>query len=160
MTKSGRFPSRRIDLVDAAATEALGARLASALYPGDVVFLVGGLGAGKTTLARGVVRAWTGVSDLEVPSPTFTLTQLYDGPRGVLWHMDLYRLKQAAEALELGIEDAFAEAVCLIEWPERLGPLAPVDRFALSFLEDGAGRGVILSAHGSRMDRFAEVFGG
>jgi len=104
------------DLPDAAATAALGAQLAAALRPGDVVLLWGGLGAGKTTLARGLIAAWTGI-DEDAPSPTYTLVQVYESARGPLWHMDLYRLEDAEEALELGLEDALVEAVTLIEWP-------------------------------------------
>jgi len=110
-----------------AETAALGARVASRLSVGDVLFLHGPLGAGKTTFARGLIGAWTGSTE-DVPSPTYTLVQTYEGPRGQLWHVDLYRLDDADAALELGLEDAFASAVTLIEWPERLGPHAPRDR--------------------------------
>ena len=82
---------------------ALGRRLAAHLTPGDVVCLSGSLGAGKTTLARGAIETWTGEAQ-ETPSPTYTLVQMYDGPRGQLWHVDLYRLKRAEEATELGLE--------------------------------------------------------
>lgn len=149
-----------IALETAAATEALGARLASALRVGDVVFLIGGLGAGKTTLARGAARAWTGDPSLEVPSPTFTLAQVYEGPKGALWHLDLYRIQRPEEALELGLEEAFFDAVCLIEWPDRLGALAPADRFEIAFEHNGAARTVILRAHGDTRNRFDEVCGG
>ncbi len=128
-------------LADEAATLALGAKLGAWLQVGDVVCLIGALGAGKTTLARGAVRAWTGEVNLEVPSPTFTLAQLYEGSRGVLWHMDLYRLRAAEEALEIGLEEALAQGACLIEWPERLGALAPADRteLALTAVETASG---------------------
>src|SRR5689334_12245837 len=99
--------SRTFALPDAAATEAFGARLAASLRVGDVVCLSGDLGAGKTTLARGAITAWTGVNE-DAPSPTYTLVQTYDGPRGALWHVDLYRLNRPEEAWELGLEDAFA----------------------------------------------------
>ena len=88
--------SRDIVLPDAAATLALGRRLGNTLEPGDVVCLSGALGAGKTTLARGGIAAWTGQEE-ETPSPTFTLVQTYDGPKGELWHVDLYRLKRPEE---------------------------------------------------------------
>lgn len=92
--------SREITLADAAATLALGRRLGDALGPGDVVCLSGNLGAGKTTLARGAIEAWTGQPE-EAPSPTFTLVQTYEGSRGELWHVDLYRLKRPDDAWSL-----------------------------------------------------------
>lgn len=120
-----------IDLPDQKATEAFGRRLAGRLRRRDVVALKGGLGTGKTTLARAVVAALSPDVD-EVPSPTFTLVQTYpvalgDEP-GELWHFDLYRLERADQVYELGIEDALAEAVCLIEWPELAMGLLPDDR--------------------------------
>jgi tRNA threonylcarbamoyladenosine biosynthesis protein TsaE len=118
------WASDSIVLADADATAALGARLAAHLAIGDCVALSGGLGAGKTTLARGLISAWMGRAE-EAPSPTYTLAQLYEGPRGPLWHMDLYRLRSAEEADELGLEDALEEALCLIEWPERLAGRMP-----------------------------------
>jgi tRNA threonylcarbamoyladenosine biosynthesis protein TsaE len=130
-------PSERI-LADAADTRALGAALAGRLKPGDVVFLEGGLGAGKTTLARGLIGAWTGEHD--APSPTYTLVQTYDGASGPLWHMDLYRLERPEEALELGLEDALDFALLLIEWPERLGYLTPADRIEIRLAAHGEGR--------------------
>ncbi|NDC58009.1 MAG: tRNA (adenosine(37)-N6)-threonylcarbamoyltransferase complex ATPase subunit type 1 TsaE [Alphaproteobacteria bacterium] len=136
-----------LELADAAATQALGARLAHALQVGDVVLLRGELGAGKTTLARGLIAAWTGV-DEDAPSPTYTLVQVYEGPRGSLWHMDLYRLRDAEEALELGLEDALAYAVTIIEWPERLGPFSPPDRVEIDLTLVGAGRRAAVSAFG------------
>lgn len=120
-----------LDLADESATVRLGAALAKGLRAGDVVALTGTLGAGKSALCRAMVRAATGNPDEEVPSPTFTLVQIYDGANydgtggAEWWHFDLYRLKAPDDALELGIEDAFATAVCLIEWPERLGGLLP-----------------------------------
>ncbi len=135
-----------LTLPDPASTEALGVRLAGVLAPRDVVFLKGDLGAGKTTLARGLIEAWTGETD--APSPTFTLVQTYDGPAGPLWHMDLYRLKHPEEALELGLEDGLEQALLLIEWPERLGALAPADRIEIALAPDGAGRIARLCGYG------------
>ncbi len=117
-------------------TMALGASLAPILRPGDVVALRGDLGAGKTALARGAVQSVLG-PDTETPSPTFTLVQTYDFPVGELWHCDLYRLEQPDDALELGLEDAFADAICLIEWPDRLGPYLPDDRLDLALTITG-----------------------
>jgi len=106
--------------------------LAENLRKGDIVALWGDLGAGKTTFARTLIQALTG-EDLDVPSPTFTLVQVYDCPQGEVWHCDLYRLKEPEEACELGLEDAFHQSVCLIEWPERLGNLLPRRRIDVTF---------------------------
>ncbi|MES1200780.1 MAG: tRNA (adenosine(37)-N6)-threonylcarbamoyltransferase complex ATPase subunit type 1 TsaE [Pseudomonadota bacterium] len=144
--------SRTLALPDAAATHALGIRLGAALTPGDVVCLLGGLGAGKTTLARGAIEAWTGHAE-EAPSPTFTLVQTYDGEKGVLWHADLYRLKHPEEAYELGLDEAFAECACLIEWPERLGDALPPDRLDIALTPEGEGRRAVLSGHGAWRSR-------
>lgn len=136
------------DLPDEAATLALGAALARRLRAGDLVALRGDLGAGKTALARGLIRALFG-ADIEVPSPTFTLVQTYDPPDGpAVWHVDLYRLEQPEEAIELGLEDAFADAVSLIEWPDRLGPYLPARRLDLTLTHAGDGRRASLAGGG------------
>ncbi len=148
MSAQALVDSREIVLPDAAATQALGKRLGARLAPGDVVCLGGNLGAGKTTLARGAIEAWTGQRE-EAPSPTYTLVQTYEGERGELWHVDLYRLKRPEEAWELGLEDAFAHAACLIEWPERLGGQLPRDRLDIELTPHGEGRRAALAAHGA-----------
>lgn len=114
-----------ISLPTAEATEAFGRALAPLLRPGDVVALQGALGAGKTTLARGVLRGLGYRGD--VASPTFPIVQAYAPPdtRIPLWHVDLYRIEQAQELDELGLDDALADAAMLIEWPERLPRLWP-----------------------------------
>ena len=114
-----------MSLPDERATEALGATLAERLRVGDVVGLKGELGAGKTTLARAIIRAAAGDRELIVPSPTFTLVEVYETPRGSFWHFDLYRLDAAEQVYELGWEEALAEGIALVEWPERLGKLLP-----------------------------------
>lgn len=114
----------RIALDTLAATEALAARLAAEARPGDAVLLSGPLGAGKSALARAFLRALSGDAKLEVPSPTFTLVQTYDSPRGPAFHFDLYRLSGPDALHELGWEEA-REGIALVEWPDRLGPLAP-----------------------------------
>jgi tRNA threonylcarbamoyladenosine biosynthesis protein TsaE len=143
-------------LADPAATLALGARLGAQLQRGDVVCLTGGLGAGKTTLARGVIEAWTGEAQ-EAPSPTYTLVQTYDGARGQLWHVDLYRLKRAEEAFELGLDDAFADAACLIEWPERLDGALPRDRLDIALEPQGEGRRATLNGRGKWGARIGSI---
>jgi tRNA threonylcarbamoyladenosine biosynthesis protein TsaE len=125
-------------LADEAATSALGARLAAASRPGDVIALHGDLGAGKTTLARGLISARAG-RGVEAPSPTFTLVQTYDLPGLSIWHFDLYRLARAEEARELGLEEA-VDGLALIEWPERLGAQVPRARLEIQLSFEGDGR--------------------
>jgi tRNA threonylcarbamoyladenosine biosynthesis protein TsaE len=112
-------------LHEAAATEAFGASLAGLLQPGDVVALFGELGAGKTTLARGLLRGLG--HEGEVASPTFPIVQAYAPPetRLPIWHVDLYRIEDAAELAEIGLEEARETAALAIEWPERLPRLWP-----------------------------------
>ena len=120
-----------INLSDEAATARLAARLAAIARVGDIIALEGDLGAGKTTFARAFIRA-SGVADPEIPSPTFTLVQVYDAAEAEIWHFDLYRLAAAEEAWELGIEEAFLSGISLIEWSERLGPLLPQRRLTIT----------------------------
>lgn len=127
-----------VTLADEAATAALARTLSRQAKAGDVIALSGDLGAGKTSFARAFINALPreegsgepGAPE-EVPSPTFTLVQLYERAAAQVWHFDLYRLEQADEAYELGIEEAFSEGISLIEWPERLGGLLPADRLDL-----------------------------
>lgn len=135
-------PAFAIDLPDLAATAAFGRRLAATLRRGDVVALKGGLGVGKTTLARAIV-AGLSPEQGDVPSPTFTLVQTYpitlpDGP-AELWHFDLYRLDRPEQVYELGIEDALAEGVSLIEWPELAIDLLPKKNLLSIELQIAAG---------------------
>jgi tRNA threonylcarbamoyladenosine biosynthesis protein TsaE len=118
-------------LGDADATAEIGALLAQVLIPGDVIALYGDLGAGKTTMARGLLKAM-GLAG-EAPSPTFAIVQPYDPPdvRIPLWHIDLYRLEGADEAVELGLDEAREYAGLLVEWPERLGDLLWPDALLL-----------------------------
>jgi len=109
----------RIPLTDADATARLGAAIAPLLAPGESILLYGPLGMGKSTLARGLIRALT-TPDEDVPSPTFTLVQFYDSDPPVA-HFDLYRLSRPDEAFEIGLDEALDEGCALIEWPERLG---------------------------------------
>ena len=156
MTAAAALDSRQFSLPDPAATLAFGRRLGAALALGDVVCLSGNLGAGKTTLARGAIEAWTGQAE-EAPSPTYTLVQTYEGAKGELWHVDLYRLKRPDDAWELGLEDAFFNAACLIEWPERLEHQLPADRLDIALQPDGEGRTAALIAHGAWRTRLATI---
>lgn len=132
-------------------TEALGARLAGCVRAGDVIALRGDLGAGKTTLARGLVRTLTGKPDDVVPSPTFTLVQTYDTPAGLLWHFDLYRIEDPREVWALGLEEALATGISLIEWPERAESVLPEDRLDI---------GLTMTMVGGEDSRQAELRGG
>ena len=122
---------------------AFGARIIGQLSVGQTVCLTGGLGAGKTTLVRGMIQGVLG--EIEVPSPTYTLVQTYDMPDFELWHCDMYRLERPDDGYELGLMDAFEEAVCLIEWPDKLGKLIPEDALSIEIAFDGEGRKVTLT---------------
>jgi tRNA threonylcarbamoyladenosine biosynthesis protein TsaE len=121
------------DLADVAATRLAAAMLAGVARPGNIFALWGDLGVGKTTFARGFISTLC-PGEESVPSPTFTLVQTYPSPIGEIWHFDLYRLKSAEEAYELGIEEAFATGISLIEWPERLGSLLPRNRLDVTLV--------------------------
>jgi tRNA threonylcarbamoyl adenosine modification protein YjeE len=114
--------TERIHLADDAATAALGAQLAGELGPGNLVLLKGGLGAGKTALARAMIRALAKDQALEVPSPTFALVQPYVANGQPVVHADLYRVRDEREVDDLGLFDR-PEAIVLVEWPERAGML-------------------------------------
>lgn len=147
------MPTFSLPLPDEAATERLGAALAARLRPRDVVALVGGLGAGKTTLARAILRAASGQPALVVPSPTFTLVEIYDTPAGAFWHFDLYRLEQPEQVFELGWEEARTDGIALVEWAERLGPLLPHERLTVTLSIEGEGRLATLEGEA----RFGEI---
>jgi len=140
-----------VTLADAEATARLGAAIAPRLAPGEAVLLYGPLGMGKSTLARGLIRALTR-PDEDVPSPTFTLVQFYQSEPPVA-HFDLYRLTRAEEAAEIGLDEALDEGCAVIEWPERLGDdpaawLGP-DRLVIVLGEQGEGRVATVSGVGA-----------
>ena len=139
-------------LQDAAATARLGAAIARELRPGESVCLSGPLGAGKSTLARALIRALTTPGE-EVPSPTFTLVQFYEGPRLKIAHFDLYRLTSPDEAYEIGLDEALDDGAAVIEWPERLQGRLPADRLDVEIALQGAGRSARLTPHGSWVGR-------
>jgi tRNA threonylcarbamoyl adenosine modification protein YjeE len=138
----------QFSLKNEAATVMLAAKLAGITVPGDVIALIGDLGAGKTAFARGFIAACGG--DGEVPSPTFTLVQLYEFPAGDVYHFDLYRIENSEEIFELGIEDAMSDGISLIEWPDRMGAYLPFERLdiVLSTGKDENGREVDLIGRG------------
>jgi tRNA threonylcarbamoyl adenosine modification protein YjeE len=122
-----------VALDDEAATQRFAVEIANALEPSDFVTLSGDLGAGKTAFSRAVIRHLAGDPDIDVPSPTFTLMQVYELPRFTLAHADLYRLSSPDELIELGIDDIAAAGVVLMEWPDRAGSLLPADRIDIEF---------------------------
>ena len=130
-------------LADESATHEVGRRLAEVLRAGDVVALSGPLGVGKTELVRAMLAALG--HDGEVPSPTFAIVQPYETLEPPVWHVDLYRLEDARELDELGL-DSLDDAVLVVEWPERAGQgnWPEALRLRLDFAEDGARR---LTAH-------------
>jgi tRNA threonylcarbamoyladenosine biosynthesis protein TsaE len=148
--------ARAIDLPDETATAALATALAACVRQGDVIGLSGPLGSGKTTFARYFIGASLGAS--EVPSPTFTLVETYQPETGpAIWHFDLYRIEAPEDAYELGIEDAFADGIALIEWPERLGALMPREHLqvALASGKSEMARVVTLSPSPAWAERIA-----
>lgn len=142
-------------LPDLAATESLAAALAALVRPGDAILLEGPLGAGKTAFARAFLRRLTGDPALEVPSPTFTLVQTYDSPRGPVHHFDLWRLDGPSAMAELGWDDA-CEDIVLVEWPDRLGALTPTDALTVALRATGeTSRAATLTGWADRLGKLA-----
>src|SRR3954451_19619001 len=145
ITTMSEPPSRTVALPDLSATEALAARLAALARPGDSILLEGDLGAGKTAFARAFLRAAAGDPALEVPSPTFTLVQIYETKIGPVFHYDLWRLEGSDSLAELDWDDA-RDGIVLVEWPDRLGPLRPADALTITFrLREGEAREATLA---------------
>ncbi|WP_424832114.1 tRNA (adenosine(37)-N6)-threonylcarbamoyltransferase complex ATPase subunit type 1 TsaE [Ruegeria sp.] len=113
-------------------TSALASRLGGNLSRGDVLLLNGPIGSGKTHFARALIQSVLADPE-DIPSPTFTLVQVYDTQIGEIWHSDLYRLTAIEEIEELGLTEAFETGICLIEWPEKLGPVRPESALTLAF---------------------------
>jgi tRNA threonylcarbamoyladenosine biosynthesis protein TsaE len=143
--------SRVAALPDLAATENFAARLAKISHRGDCVLLEGPLGAGKTALARAFLRAAAGDPRMEVPSPSFTLVQIYDTRIGPIFHYDLWRLDGPDSLIELDWEDA-RDGIVLVEWPDRLGSLRPDDALTITLcLGEGDTREATLSGWDGRL---------
>ena len=130
-------------LEDETQASRFGAALARLLHPGDTLLLDGPVGAGKSHVARAAIRALCG-GQTEVPSPTFTLVQVYDGPDCEIWHADLYRLTDPDEVVELGLIEAMDSAILLVEWPDRLGAYAPDKALRLRLSPEGGARWAVL----------------
>lgn len=131
-------------LPDPDASAAFARRLADLVPPGACLLLSGPIGAGKSHIARAFIRHRLGYEG-DIPSPTFTLVQTYESPEVEIWHADLYRLSHPDEVLELGLDQAMGRAICLIEWPDRLGILAPAEAIHLTLALQGEGRSAELS---------------
>jgi tRNA threonylcarbamoyladenosine biosynthesis protein TsaE len=145
--------SAHLTLPSPEATANLARRLGTLLSAGDVILLDGPIGAGKTHFARALIQSRLAVPE-DVPSPTFTLVQTYEAADGTeIWHADLYRLTDPAELFELGLDAAFDNAICLIEWPDRLGPEAPPDALRLTLAQGPQETSRLLKITGS--DRWA-----
>jgi len=145
-------------LADEADTIRLGEELALAVKPGDAIALVGDLGAGKSTLARALIRAIADDAELEVPSPTFTIVQSY-ALRFPVAHLDLYRLSDVSELDELGIDEMLSDGVCLIEWPEMASEVLPkASTILLRLTHEGEGRRAVIEASRRHIERLERVF--
>jgi tRNA threonylcarbamoyladenosine biosynthesis protein TsaE len=136
-------------------TARLGAAIGRELKVGEAVCLAGPLGAGKSTLARGLIRHLAG-AEIEAPSPTFTLVQTYEAPRLTVSHFDLYRLESAEEVFELGFDEALDGGAVVVEWPDRLGRYLPADRLDVELTFDGESRRARLTPRGAWEGRALE----
>lgn len=141
-------------------TAALAQRIAPVLTAGDVLLLEGDIGAGKTHFARSLIQSLL-VTAEDVPSPTFTLVQVYETQDFDVWHADLYRLSSPDEVVELGLSEAFEEAVCLVEWPDRLAELCPRSalNIRLQMSKEIGVRNMQLSADSARWSKLLEDLG-
>lgn len=151
----GMLYSKTINLKNEAETLAFGAKLAPFLRAGDVVALRGDLGAGKTCLSRGIITALTNTD--EVPSPTYTLVQIYENSSFNIWHFDLYRLEDKGDVWELGIEEALEDGMCLIEWPERIENLLSGAELGVEISFDGSARTLHIIGSKNWEERLAEL---
>lgn len=163
MPATDRLRSDTLALETEAATARFGAALAGVLHPGDTVLLIGRLGAGKSALARAVIATLLADPGAQIPSPSYTLVNVYDTARGPVWHADLYRLSgEAGEIEELGLIDAIGAPggpLVLVEWPERLGGALPARRIEirLSLRRGAGGRDACVTLIGPGWDAVARL---
>ncbi|MCQ2966345.1 MAG: tRNA (adenosine(37)-N6)-threonylcarbamoyltransferase complex ATPase subunit type 1 TsaE [Alphaproteobacteria bacterium] len=122
-------------LVNQQQIEQLAGEIANIAHPGDVILLYGTLGMGKTVFSRAFIRSLTTPTE-EVPSPTFTLVQLYDTDKGTIWHFDLYRLQSPEEVFEIGLEEALIDGISLVEWPDKASRMFPKNKLEIH-IENG-----------------------
>ncbi|AML50849.1 tRNA (adenosine(37)-N6)-threonylcarbamoyltransferase complex ATPase subunit type 1 TsaE [Falsihalocynthiibacter arcticus] len=149
--------SHQISLSSPEETEAFANRLAPHLTYGDTILLEGPIGSGKSLFSRSLILSILPHPE-DIPSPTFTLVQVYDGPKFQIWHCDLYRLTHPDEAWELGLEEAFDSSLCLIEWPDRLAGQEPKDALHITFVpENGEVRLLKFQSHSARWNLLTEV---
>ncbi|QFT94954.1 tRNA threonylcarbamoyladenosine biosynthesis protein TsaE [Roseovarius sp. THAF9] len=157
------MPARTLHLalLGPESTATLARRIGAVLCAGDVLLLDGPVGAGKTHFARSLIQSLLPTPE-DVPSPTFTLVQTYEAPAFDIWHTDLYRLSAPEEVIELGLLGAFEHSVTLVEWPDRLGALAPTDALSLTFAphDDPDQRVLDITWHDPRWDGRAGEFSG
>jgi tRNA threonylcarbamoyladenosine biosynthesis protein TsaE len=159
VTAPDALHSHTVAIPDLRALDGFAAQLADRARQGDVFALSGDLGAGKTALARSFISALAkregAPAPADVPSPTFTLVQEYEIGTQRVFHFDLYRLKRPEEAIELGLEDACADGIALIEWPERLGGYLPRDRVDVRLVIIGSGRRAEVVPRGRAVSRYS-----
>ena len=141
----------QIFLPDEEATTHFGAKIAPYLNTGDCILLDGPIGSGKTHLARAIIQSRLGNAE-DVPSPTYTLIQVYEDAQTEIWHSDLYRLTNTVEIIELGLEQAFEDAITLVEWPDRL-TTPPKGALRIEFLQKDEGRLLQLSSDSAHWDK-------
>ena len=150
-----------IELADEAASEALASSLAMLMRRGDLVRIEGDLGAGKTTMARAMLRVLADDPELEVPSPTFTLVQIYDLRTVRAIHVDLYRIDEPSGLDELGLEDELQTGVMIVEWPDKAGDRLPMTGLTIQLEENDTGRLAVLTPLDEdwqeRLQRYREI---
>jgi len=149
-------PPLIITLNSADQTAKLAVEIGAQLVAGDCILLNGPVGAGKTHFARSLIQSLMDFPE-DVPSPTFTLVQTYDTTAGEVWHADLYRITSPAEVEELGLADAFSTAICLVEWPENLGDLAPENALQLTLSPSPTNEDARLARFDWTSDRWVTV---
>ena len=154
--------SMTLHLPDEAATEAFRAALGGAMAAGDTVLLSGPLGAGKSALARAAIRRLLGDWRAEVPSPSYTLINVYDTEAGPVWHADLYRLGGGGDEMaELGLDEAMGRVILFVEWPDRLGAALPERYLSIRLdMTDGGGRDAAIAFHGEGWERLRAALEG